>query len=249
MYFPFSLKNKRILVTGASSGIGRATAIECSRMGASLIVSGRNEDRLRETLGLLEGTNHLLLTADLTDSNQLLKVVEDCDVLDGAVLSAGRGGNHLPLKFCDRAKFMEVAELNFFSTAELATLLFKKKKLKPWASVVLISSIGGTRNFLEGHGAYGISKAALESFMKYAAKEFASRKIRVNSICPGMIETPLIENGILSSKDLESDKSRYPLKRYGRTEEVAYGVIYLLSDASAWVTGNSLVIDGGLSIG
>lgn len=244
---PFSLEEKTVLVTGASSGIGRATAIEAAKAGAKLILVARNQARLDETISSLEGEGHLAISADLTTDEGIAKVCGSSDKLDGAVFCAGKGLT-LPVQFCDREHFDEIFNLNFFSTAELLRLLYKQKKITKGASVVLISSMGGTKVFSGGNSIYGASKAALDSFMKFAAKEFAARKVRVNSICPAMVDTPLIHRGTVSEEQLAEDVKRYPLKRYGQPEDIAYAALYLLSPASAWVTGTSMIVDGGLSI-
>lgn len=246
-YNPFSLEKKVILVTGASSGIGRATAIECSRMGARLIITGRNEQRLKETFDALTGEGHLLVVADLNEKDDLQRLVEQVSSINGLVLSAGRGVTR-PFSFATREKLDKVFEINFFSQVELFRVLCKKKKITQKASVVAVASIGGTRHFELGNSIYGASKAALTSIMKYCAREFASKGIRVNTVCPGMINTPLIRQGMFTEEQLQEDMKLYPLKRYGEPEEVAHGIIYLLSDASSWVTGHSLIIDGGLTI-
>ena len=250
MYNPFSLEGKTILVTGASSGIGQATAIECSRLGAKVILSARNLNRLEETLSALEGdkSNHKICAADLTISQELDNLVENVPQLDGLVLSSGRTGNALPIKFDKREKINPVFEANFFAPFELMRSLFKSKKLKDGSSVVTIASIGGVKAFATGNGDYGAAKAALNSIMKFAAKEFAPKGIRVNCICPGMIQTPMVESCGFSEEQLKADIATYPLKRYGKPEEVAYGAVYLLSDASVWVTGTELYIDGGVTV-
>lgn len=244
MYNPFSLKEKIILVTGASSGIGRAIAIECTKMGAKVIISARNEERLNETFNLLEGEGHKIIISNLIQEDGIKKVIDNIPKLDGAVLSAGKAIT-LPIQFSTREKFDDIFNINFFSQAELTRLLFKKKILKKDASLVFIDSVGGLTSFNFGNGVYGSSKAALDSFMKYCSKEFAPRKIRVNCVCPGMIETPLIHRGTLTKEQHQEYMQKYPLKRFGTPEEVAYGVIYLLSDAASWVTGINLFIDGG----
>lgn len=244
---PFSLEGKTILVTGASSGIGRSTAIEASNLGARLILVARNENRLKETLAALSGEGHRIISADLTDEASLNNLVEECGALDGVVLCAAKGLTR-PVQFSDRAHFDEIFNINFFSTAELLRLLYKKKRLVREGSVVVISSMGGTHVFSGGNSIYGSSKAALDSFMKFAAKEFAPRKIRVNSICPSMIETPFIHRGTVTEEQLAEYAKRFPLKRFGRPEDVAYAAIYLLSSASAWVTGTSMIVDGGFSV-
>lgn len=248
-YNPFALTGKTILVTGASSGIGRSIAIEASGMGATVIVTARNEERLKETFAALHGRerNHRMMIADLLDAEQVENVVTGVPQLDGLVLCVGKGLT-LPFQFATREKFDDLFNVNFFAPVELLRLLFKKKKLLKNSSVVILASLGGTRIFSGGNGIYGASKAALDSIMKFAAKEFAVRKVRVNSICPAMVDTPLIHRGTVTEEQLQEDGKRYPLGRYGRPEDVAYAVVYLLSDASAWVTGTSMVLDGGLSV-
>ena len=244
---PFSLAGKTILVTGASSGIGRQTALSCSRMGASVIVTGRDSGRLQETFNQLSGDNNVQITADLTLADDMDRLLSSLPPLDGAVLCAGNSTT-LPLQFGTREKFDDMFEVNFFAPVELLRLLYKKKLLQKGASVVLIASIGGTHSFMPGNGVYGASKAALNSVMKYAAREYSARRIRVNSICPGMVDTPLIHRGTITEEQLAEDAKRYPLGRYGRPDDIANGAIYLLSDASSWLTGHDLIIDGGFSV-
>ena len=245
-YNPFSLEGKTILVTGASSGIGRQTAIECSKMGAKVIACGRNEERLAEVISALDGDGHISFAGDLVESENIGKLVDSISNIDGAVFAAGRG-MMLPFLFSTREKFDEIFNINFFSNVELLRLLAKKKKINADGAVVFVVSIGGTGRFTPGNGVYGTAKAALNSLVHYAAIELASKKIRVNGICPGMIDTPLIHRGTLSEDQLKADAEAYPLKRYGKPEDVALGVVYLLSGASSWVTGQSLVIDGGIT--
>lgn len=245
-YNPFSLEGKTILVTGASSGIGKATAIECSRMGAKMIVCGRNKERLDQTLSILEGDGHSLFEGDLLDQDTIERLVKEVSLLDGVVLSAGRGLT-LPFQFCSRDKFDDIFNINFFSPVELLRLLTKKKKLNQNCSVVIIVSIGGTHVHSVGNSIYGASKSALQTMVNFTAMELAPKKIRVNGICPGMVNTPLIRRGTLTEEQLQADMDKYPLKRYGAPQDIAYGAMYLLSDASSWVTGTSLIIDGGVT--
>ncbi len=245
-YNPFSLKGKTVLVTGASSGIGQATAVECAQMGAEVVITGRDTERLQATADLL-GNPKAQIVADLTSQEDVERLIAALPPLDGAVLCAGNSTT-LPLQFGSREKFDEMFNVNFFAPVELLRLIYKKKVLQKGASVVLIASIGGTHSFMPGNGVYGASKAALNSLMKYAAREYASRKIRVNSICPGMVDTPLIHRGTITEEQLAEDAKRYPLGRYGKPDDIANGAVYLLSDASSWLTGHDLVIDGGFSI-
>ena len=246
---PFSLQGKTILVTGASSGIGQATAIVSAEMGATVILTARNYERLEQTKSKLETPelNHTIITAELTNQEELENLVKHVPQLDGVVLCSGRTGNFLPIKFDKRDKINPVFETNFFAPFELMRSLYKSKKLKDGSSVVAIASIGGINAFATGNGDYGAAKAALNSFMKFAAKEFAP-KIRVNCICPGMIQTPMVDGCGYSQEQIASDMQLYPLKRYGKPEEVAYGAVYLLSNAAAWITGIDLFIDGGVTI-
>lgn len=246
-YNPFSLEGKTILVTGASSGIGQATAIECSKLGAKVVITGRNAERLQETYAQLEGDGHIQLLAELADQASVEKLVTDCPELNGVVLCAGIAKT-LPLSFATRDKLDEMFDTNFFAPVELVRLLLKKKKLMKGSSVAIVSSIGGVMSYKVGNGVYGASKAALTSIMKFLAVELAPKRIRVNAVHPGMTNTGLIHRGTISEEQLKADMERYPLKRYGEPEDIARGIVYLLSDASAWVTGHSLVIDGGVSI-
>ncbi len=246
-YNPFSLKEKTVLVTGASSGIGRATAIECSKLGAKLIITGRNEERLNETMGLLSGEGHTMVTGDLTSQEDIDKIVSETGKINGLVLCAGKGMTS-PFPFSTKDKYAEIFDVNFFAPVELLRLLVKKKKMEKDSSVVMVSSIGGNGSYSLGNGVYGASKAALSSTMRFCARELAAKKIRVNTVNPGMVNTKLITGGAISEEQHQLDMQKYPLKRYGEPEEIAWAIIYLLSDASAWVTGHSLVIDGGVTI-
>lgn len=246
-YNPFSLEGKTILVTGASSGIGRQTAIECSKLGAQLIISARNEARLQETLEALEGEGHISLTCEITDQEQLKQLVKQLPELDGMVVCAGTATT-LPIKFSDPGTMHNIFEINFFGNAELVRLVYKSKKIKKGGSIVFLDSIGGVFKWAPGNGIYGSSKAALNSFMKFSALEFAPRKVRVNCICPGMVDTPLIHRGTISEEQMQENARQYPLGRYGNPEDIAYAAVYLLSDATSWMTGQSIVVDGGTSI-
>ena len=173
---PFSLQGKTILVTGASSGIGQATAVACAQMGADVVITGRDAERLQATADLM-GEAKGQIVADLIVQEDVDKLVAALPPLDGAVLCAGNSTT-LPLQFGTREKFDDMFDVNFFAPVELLRLMYKKKVLQKGASVVLIASIGGTHSFMPGNGVYGASKAALNSVMKYAAREYASRKVR-----------------------------------------------------------------------
>lgn len=242
-YNPFSLEGKTILVTGASSGIGKTTAIECSKMGAKLVITGRNEERLNHTLGDLEGEGHLALIGDLTSSEDIKNLVASMPELDGIVYNAGVGIT-VPLSFIKDEDLYRIFETNLFATMRLNKDLLRKKKIRKSASIVFTSSISALFN-TPGISLYGAAKAALLSYMRGCACELADKKIRANAVLPGMIQTDLINGGTLSEEDKARDMATYPLKRYGTPQDVAFAFIYLLSDASSWVTGTSLIVDGG----
>jgi len=249
-YNPFNLTNKTILVTGASSGIGRTTAIECSRLGAKLVITGRDVARLQETCDQLEGDGHVQVLADLTSDEDIAKLFAACPMLDGLVLCAGVA-MVLPLSFSTRSRVAEVFEVNFNAPVELLRQLLKGKKISNAGSVVLVSSVSGQRGATSpGSAVYGASKAALDAVMRYCVSEYSPRKIRFNTVNPGMVITPLVSEFMerLPADMREKDLSSYRLGRYGEPEDVAHGIVYLLSDASSWVTGHHLVIDGGLTV-
>ena len=245
-YNPYSLQGKTILVTGASSGIGRATAVACSKMGGTVILTARSEERLKETEGMI-GEDCSIIPADLTSEQDMNRLIEQLPEIDGVVLCAGQTQT-IPVKFAKREKFISPFEINFFALVEFNRLLFSKKVLRKGASVVIVSSIGGIDIFNPGNMIYGTSKAALNSYMKYAAKEFSTRLVRVNSVCPGMVETPLIHAGVYTEEQLTEDVKKYPLGRFGRPDDIANSIVFLLSEASSWITGTSLIVDGGVTI-
>ena len=249
MYNPYSLFGKTILVTGASSGIGQATAIECSRMGATLVLTGRNEERLLETYNSLEteGQVHQIFTADLSSADGISALVTKLPQLDGCVNNAGIGKT-LPIPFISLDELERIYCLNSFAPMLLTKELVRKKKLSNPSSLVFTLSIAGNFNILPGNAIYGSAKTSLSAFVKYAAVELAAKGIRCNAVSPGMVNTPLIDKQVYSEEDKSKDMSLYPLKRYGKPEEIAFAIIYLLSNASAWVTGTNLVIDGGRSL-
>lgn len=248
-YNPFTLEGKTILITGASSGIGRETAIQCAKLGAKVVVTGRNAERLQATLSQLEGEGHRMVLAELTQKEELENLVESIEGLQGLVLSAGKA-ILTPILYSNREKYDDVFGVNYFASIELLRLLVKKKRMARDSSVVFVSSIGGNQAFTMGHAIYGASKAAVQSTMKFCALEMAPRGIRVNSVNPGMVNTPLltVDDNPISDEQHKTNIERYPLKRYGESQDVAYGIIYLLSDASSWVTGHALVIDGGRTL-
>lgn len=248
MYNPFSLENKTVLITGASSGIGRATAVECSKMGAKCIITGRNVDRLNETFHNLEGEGHIQINADLTNENDIENLVEQLPLLDGFVSNAGIV-NTVPIGFYKESEIEGVFKTNTFSMMMLTKYLIKKKKLNKPSSIVYTASIGNVFSAGIANGIYGASKCAIDGFMRTAALELAPKKIRCNSVNPSMVMTPIMtDNQRITKEQFEADMQKYPLKRYAEPEEIAWAIIYLLSDASAFVTGTALKIDGGVTL-
>lgn len=244
---PFSIEGKTVLVTGASSGIGRSVAIECSRHGANVIITGRNTDKLQSTSDFLEGNNHRQIVADLTDADSLKDLVSNLPSLDGVALCAGIV-NMVPVKMASRKKCDKIFETDFFSTIELIRLILKNKLMQENGSIVAISSIAGYKEFVVGNGIYGAAKSALSSFIKFVALEYADKGIRANSLCPGMIYTPMHTEGQFDENALASIVKDIPMGRWGQPEEIAQAVVFLFSKASSYITGTSIVIDGGKTL-
>ncbi len=246
----FSLEGKSILVTGASSGIGRGIAVGCAQMGARIVVSGRNEQRLNETLAMLEGEGHISITANLATQEGIDNLVAMCPELNGFVYSAGIL-ELCTVKSVSRINLEESMRTNTIAPIMLTSGLLRKKKIKGGSSIVYISSMSGV--FIGGTGeiSYSATKGALSGYMKTAALELAPRKIRINCICPALVPTNLSRqyHEIVPEEILKADVPvRYPLGRMGTTEDVANAAVYLLSEASSWVTGINLVLDGGLTL-
>lgn len=240
---PFTLEGKTILVTGASSGIGRGIAIACSMMGASVIVNGRNEQRLSETMSEMEGDDNLSLAADLSDNVALAEMVAKLPKLDGIVHCAGIGQRVL-CKQLQESDLENMMNVNFKAPVMLQTEILKQKKINKSASIVFIASIACDSPTI-GNAIYSASKGAIISYANCLALELAPRQIRVNCILPAMIWTELIFKGGITEEELKEDEKKYPLKRYGKPEDIANLSIYLLSDAAAWMTGSNIKITGG----
>lgn len=242
-YNPFSLEGKTVLVTGASSGIGQATAIECSKMGAKVVITGRNIERLQETFDQLEGEGHIQIAADLNEETEIAKLVEQCPVLNGLVNNAGRGKSK-PVNFIAMDDLQDVFQTNLFGVALLTKMLLKKKKIAKGGSIVFTSSISAYMT-AAGLSIYASSKAAITAYMRTCAIELGTKNIRSNAILPGMVETKLINSGTYTDEDKQNDLALYPLGRYGSPEDIAHAMVFLLCDASGWITGTELVVDGG----
>jgi NAD(P)-dependent dehydrogenase (short-subunit alcohol dehydrogenase family) len=240
--------DKRILVTGATSGIGRAVTVDLINAGAKVVVIGRNRQHLEE-IAHLGGNQVITITRDLADFATYPDLVTDIPPLDGLVCSAGIVENN-PLRFFSLEKYQRTIDINQTSPLLLVAELAKANKLRDKASIVLLSSITGTEIGMKGTAAYAATKAAQAAYAKVMALEFAHKGIRANAVAPGMVQTPLVEGSHqLSAEAIELDKTRYPLgKRYAQPEEVATVVRFLLSNDSSFMTGQNLVVDGGFTV-
>ena len=246
-YNPFTLEGKTILVTGASSGIGKATAIECAKMGAKLVITGRDETRLNEVYNSLEGEGHTQIIADLSIDEDIQRLAKEVPVLNGCVNNAGYNIMSV-IQFIKKDDLERIMNVNLTAPIILTQLLVKNKKMAKDSSIVFTSSISARGRNSVGNSMYSATKGGLSSFMKNAALELAAKRIRCNAVLPGMVETPLKEGkSNITEEQWEINRQLYPMKRFGKPEEIAYGIIYLLSDASAWVTGTELIIDGGMT--
>jgi NAD(P)-dependent dehydrogenase (short-subunit alcohol dehydrogenase family) len=244
---PFSIQGKVILITGASSGIGKSIAIECSNRGAQVIITGRNHERLNKVYSVLYGHNHQQVIVDLSEDVGINELVSHLPKLDGIVHVAGIV-KPKPFQFLNRKDLDSIFNINFYGPTLLTNSIIRKKLLKNSGSVVFISSISGVLCSFLGGSSYSASKGAINGIIKGMALELSPKLIRVNSIIPGMIDTAIFDQSALSEQDLLEDKKHYPLGRYGKPEDVAYAAIYLLSDASSWMTGSNLLIDGGFTL-
>lgn len=243
MYNPFTLEGKSILVTGASAGIGRGIAVACSKMGASIFAVGRNADRLNDTICQLEATGHKAVVCDLTSRQDVASLVSGLPKLDGVVHCAGIG-QRIPCKQLTETDVDHLMDINFKAPVLLQTEILAQKKINKGASVIFIASIASWSPST-GNAVYSASKGALVSYARCLGLELAPRQIRVNCISPAMVWTELITNDGMSIEELKADEERYPLKRYGHPEDIAHLAIYMLSDASSWMTNSNVEITGG----
>jgi NAD(P)-dependent dehydrogenase (short-subunit alcohol dehydrogenase family) len=243
---PFSMHDKTVLVVGASSGIGQASAIMLSQMGAKLIITGRNEKNLQHTMESLSGDGHSVFIGDLVKQENREKLVETLPNIDGMFYSAGIS-RMFPLKYMRDDTLDDLFAINFFSPIKITRSLIKKKLLNQGASLLYMSSIAPFIG-ISGQIGYAASKGAVSAMIKILAKELASQKIRANCLCPAMINTPLLDGAPISEEIYKKDQSSYPLGGYGEPNDVAAAAVYFLSPASKWVTGTNFIMDGGLTL-
>ncbi len=242
----FDLSGKRILVTGASSGIGRAIAVQASLQGAEVFITARNNQKLLETLRLLTHGEHRVITADLCIEEDIISLAEQMPELDGIVFNAGEVKT-MPVQYIKIDALKELFAINIQSSIVLIQHLLKKKRIREGGSVCFISSVSSNLAQM-GNSVYSSTKGAVNSFSRSLALELAPKKIRVNAILPAFVTTDLLKNSPVSEVHLAEHIKKFPLGRFGKPEDVAYLTIYLLSDESEWMTGSLLTIDGGYSI-
>lgn len=248
---PFSLNGKKILITGASSGIGRQCAISCSKMGAVVVLVGRDENRLHETMKQMEGKDHLICSADFTLLENIKPLIQNIvsklGPLDGFIHSAGIEKT-LPVKSLKPSDYEDIFKVNALSAFEIVRYLTNSKNLNQGGSIVLISSITSVIGRV-GVSAYAASKGAIVSAVKTMALELAKRSVRINAVSPGTVLTPLMQNYLsqISEEERQKRVEGFPLG-LGAPTDVANACVYLLSEASRWVTGQNIVIDGGYTV-
>ena len=252
MYNPFSLEGKNILVTGASSGIGRQCAVDCSRMGAKVALVARNEERLKETLSLMEGKGHIYRVCNLKESESfsvlISDIVESIGPLDGTLCCAGISATE-PLKLTSQERLEDFFRANVISSVLLSREICKIKNYrKEGCSIVFFSSVMGVVGE-SMKSSYSMTKSALIGAVRSLACEYAKKNIRFNCISPGVIETPInAEQPYMRDPELRAKFEAKHLLGIGRTTDIANACIYLLSGASRWVTGQNLIVDGGYTV-
>ena len=249
MINPIDLSGKNIMVTGASSGIGKGIGILLSKLGANVIMVARNEERLKETYCELDPGDHSYYLLDLNNLDEIggmiCKVCSNGRKLNGLVHSAGISRTS-PLQYLKMEDLNNIMSVNFYSFLELVKHFSKKKHHDGGGSIVAISSIS-SRVGARGLTAYCASKGALESAIRTMALELAYKGIRINAISPGVIATPIYDGlkEIVNNKDFEDELKKRQFMGLGNPEDVAHAAAFLLSDASRFITGTSLVLDGG----
>jgi NAD(P)-dependent dehydrogenase (short-subunit alcohol dehydrogenase family) len=237
----FNVENKTILVTGASSGLGKELAIQLSKLGANIIITGRDKNRLEETLSQLNNP-FLSIPSDLSFEDDIIKLTQLLPTLDGVIFCAGIV-EYAPVKLINSNRINNTMSINFNSQVLLTQQLIKQKKLNRNSSLIYISSIA-SKIGVAGTAIYAASKSALNAFVRVTATELSTQNIRVNSICPGIILTPMGEKAQSMSENVSKD---YPLG-LGTPKDIVGPCIFLLTEASRWVTGTEMILDGGLTL-
>lgn len=240
----FSLEGKTILVTGASSGIGAASAELCARLGAKLVINGRNAERLETTLQALSGDGHIKVVGDLTEPDVRQQLIDASDGYDGLAACAGIAAL-VPFRLASEKHLQQMLAVNYLAPITLTQQLLHKRRLRANASLVFITAVAAYA-CPQATAGYAASKAALEAASRSLALEHAKQGIRVNCIAPGYVDTPML-SGLGSAVNMYGNMALTPLGNIV-AEDIAPGVAYLLSGASRWVTRSTLTIDGGISL-
>ena len=247
MYNPLDLTGKRVLVTGASSGIGRACAVMVSKLGARVVLVARRELELQKTREMLEGEGHLVFPCDLSEVTaleHLFQMSTKDGILSGLVHAAGYAPAG-PIHMLSVEDMTNTMCINYFSFMGLMKH-FSKRKYCQQGSVVAISSVSAMTGW-SGGSVYAGSKGALSASIRSLALELINKKIRVNGVLPSNIRTAMYESITEGANDSEGIE-RLLAKQHlglGEVDDVAHAVCFLLSDASRFITGTNLVVDGG----
>ncbi len=247
---PFSLADKRIMVTGSTSGLGRRIAQTCARMGAEVICTGRDAERLSQTLTELKTISprkHQAVQGDLTQATgrEALVAAVGNAALNGVVHSAGIS-RLSPVRMLTEQHLREVQSINVDAPMLLTQSLLKRNLIAADGSMLFIASIAAHMG-VPGVAAYSGTKAALLAMVRCLAMEVVKRRIRANCLSPALVETPLLDATAVIVGSIEQERNNYPLG-FGKPEDVANAAVFFLSDASRWITGTTLVMDGGLTI-
>ena len=247
-YNPYSLEGKTILVTGGAGGIGSEVGRVCSKLGARIILTDIREDALQSALSSLvkvDGGEHLAVKADLTNADELNVLVDQIPEIDGFVCNAGVMKLVLT-QFITEEELTRIQNINLNAPILLTKALLKKKKIRKGGSIVFTASAAGVYRVSMGNAIYATTKCGIDAFMRTVALEYGPKGIRCNSVNPGMVETALI--GGFTEEQKEKEMQNYPLRRFAKPEDIAQGIVFLLSDASSFVTGTALKIDGGMTL-
>ncbi|MBP5505167.1 MAG: SDR family oxidoreductase [Bacteroidales bacterium] len=248
VFNPYSLEGKSVLITGGAGGIGSEVARVCARLGARIILTDIREDALKVALSSLKevgGSNHIAIHADLTNAEELNNLVEQLPEINGFVCNAGVMKLVLT-QFITEDELSRIQKINLNAPILLTRAMLKKKKIKKGGSIVFTASAAGIYRVSAGNAIYATTKCGIDAFMRTVALEYGPKGIRCNSVNPGMVETALISG--FTEEQKQKEMQNYPLRRFAKPEDIALGIAYLLSDASSFVTGTALKIDGGMTL-
>lgn len=240
----FSLQDKVVLVTGASSGIGAATAGLCARLGATLVLNGRDEARLQVVAAALDGSGHSVVAGDLSEASTRQRLLDAADGYHGLVSCAGVAAL-VPFRMASEKHLQQMLAINYLAPITLTQQLLYKRRLREGASLVFVSALAA-RAAPQAATGYAAAKAALEAAVRTLALEHGRQGIRANCIAPGYVDTPMLD-GLRQAANMDNNIGLTPLGLIA-PEDVAQAAVYLLSAASRWVTRSTLTIDGGLSL-